>query len=216
MINQRPSDRQDNEQRGLARRQERGLSQYEGYVSPFEMMRRFSEDVDRLFGGFGFSSFPFDAGRSLARTGASGGTGFTSWSPSVDVFTRDNDLVVAAEVPGMKPEDVNVEIEGNNLIIQGQTRAEKENREQNQNFWYTERRYGSFYRTIPLPEGVNPDNAKANFNNGVLEITFPDAVRNLQPQRKRIQIQGATGSNQQQTQTGTQQGAQNQQSETQR
>jgi len=130
MINQRPSDRQDNEQRGLARRQERGLSQYEGYVSPFEMMRRFSEDVDRLFGGFGFSSFPFDAGRSLARTGASGGTGFTSWSPSVDVFTRDNDLVVAAEVPGMKPEDVNVEIEGNNLIIQGQTRAEKENREQ--------------------------------------------------------------------------------------
>jgi hypothetical protein len=67
MINQRPSDRQDNEQRGLARRQERGLSQYEGYVSPFEMMRRFSEDVDRLFGGFGFSSFPFDAGVNCGR-----------------------------------------------------------------------------------------------------------------------------------------------------
>jgi len=215
MINQRPSENQNNQnnqERGLTRSDNSGLSAYGGYgslSSPFELMRRFTEDVDRLFGGFGgfgFSGFPFDTGRTTMQQGTRAGgstgmTGMTTWAPSVDVFTRENDLVVAAELTGMKPEDVDVHVEGNNLVIQGQTHTETENRDQDRNYWYTERRFGSFYRTIPLPQGVNPDNAKANFNNGMLEITFPEAARNLQPQRRRIEIQGAGN---QQSNTGSQ------------
>jgi len=229
MINQRPSENQNNQnnqERGLTRRDNSGLSAYGGYgslSSPFELMRRFTEDVDRLFGsfgGFGFSGFPFDTGRTTTQQGtrAGGGStgisGLTTWAPSVDVFTRENDLVVAAELPGMKPEDVNVHVEGNNLVIQGHTRTETENRDQDRNYWYTERRFGSFYRTIPLPQGVNPDNAKANFDNGMLEITFPEAARNLQPQRRRIEIQGA-GSQQPNTGSQPKPGSQPQQEETQ-
>ena len=125
--------------------------------------------------------------------------GTTTWAPSVDVLTRGDDLVVRADLPGIKPEDVQVETEGNNLIIRGESSMEQ--KKEDQGYFYSERRYGSFYRTIPLPEGVNADNAQARFNNGVLEVTLPGAAKNLQPQRRRIPIQGA---GQQQSQQGQQ------------
>src|SRR5436190_326314 len=67
-----------------------------------------------------------------------------------------------------------------------------------------ERRFGSFYRTIPLPEGVKADNAQAHFNNGVLEVTLPGAAKTLQPQRRNIPIQAAGQQQSRQIQTGTQ------------
>jgi len=180
-----------------------GLSRYERAWSPFEMMRRFSEDVDRLFGSMGFGSWgwPTETSRSLAqRSGSSTGTSsMTSWAPSVDIATRGDDLVVMAELPGIKPEDVQVEIEGNNLVIQGESRAEQENKDQG--YWYSERRYGSFYRTIPLPQGVKTDNAQAEFKNGVLEVTLPGAVKAAMPQRRKIEIGSAQQQGQQMQQT---------------
>ncbi len=193
MINQRPSDDQPGrEERGLSRWEEpRRLSKYGAWTSPFELMRRFSEDVDRLFESFGFPRFgwPFESTeRALARP-TGGTTATAAWTPSVEVFARGDDLVVRADLPGVKPEDVSVEAEDNNLIIRGETRAEHERQEEG--YYYSERQYGSFYRSIPLPQGVRADNAQATFNNGVLEITLPGAARAVQPQRRRIQIQGA-------------------------
>jgi HSP20 family protein len=193
MINQRPSDDQSRrEERGLSRWEEpRRLSRYGAWTSPFELMRRFSEDVDRLFESLGFPrlGWPFESTeRALARPTA-GTTATTAWTPSVEVFARGDDLVVRADLPGVKPEDVSVEAEDNNLIIRGETRAEHERQEEG--YYYSERQYGSFYRSIPLPQGVRADNAQATFSNGVLEITLPGAARAVQPQRRRIQIQSA-------------------------
>src|SRR5438093_6890156 len=100
MINQRPADQQGGggiEERGLARRSEpRGLTRYQGWSSPFELMRRFSEDVDRMFSSFGFGGslgWPFErTGRELSLPATM--TGLTTWAPSVDVLTRGDDLVV--------------------------------------------------------------------------------------------------------------------------
>ena len=124
--------------------------------SPFGLMRRMSEEMDRAFGhAFGQTS---------------GGTG-AGWYPAVEVREQNGQLQVHAELPGLKPEDVKVEITDNALIIQGERKYEREHHLGKA--YRSERRYGEFYREIALPEGVKADQAKAQFNNGVLEITVP-------------------------------------------
>ena len=113
--------------------------------------------------------------RGVARTRPSPGE-MSSKEWSVEVTARGDDLVVSADLPGVKPEDVRVEAEGNSLIIRGETRAES-------------------------PPGVRLDNARAEFKDGVLEITLPGAVKALRPQRRSIQIQGAQPSSQQSQQS---------------
>jgi hypothetical protein len=103
------------------------------------------------------------------------------------------------DLPGMKPEDIEIETADNQLIVRGEHRDEKEQGDKDQGYWYTERSYGSFYRSIPLPPGIKAEEAKANYTNGVLQITIPGAARSLNPPRKRIPIAGA---GQTQTQTG--------------
>ena len=85
----------------------------------------------------------------------------TTISPSVNVFTRGDDLVVSADLPGIKPEDVHVDIEGNNLIIQGESSTRNENKG-DRGYWYSESSYGSFYRSIPLPPGTPTEKATAH------------------------------------------------------
>ena len=166
-------------------------------TSPFALMRRFSEDVDRMFSAFGFGTFGnFGAmnrqldrlGRTRGMLGASGG--MSTISPSVNVFTRGDDLVVSADLPGIKPEDVHVDIEGNNLVIRGESSTRNENTG-DRGYWYSESSYGSFYRSIPLPPGTPSEKATAQYNNGVLEVTLPGAARSVQ-QPRRIPIQGAS------------------------
>src|SRR5437879_3103062 len=127
LINQRPSNEQgssQNQNQDLSRRDDasqRGLSSYRGgWLSPFDMMRRFSEDVDRMFGSLGFCSlgWPFETGRSL--TSGQGTTGISGWSPSIDITTRGDDLLVSADLPGIKPEDVKIEADNNALILSGE------------------------------------------------------------------------------------------------
>jgi HSP20 family protein len=164
--------------------------------SPFDLMRRFSEDVDRMFASFGLGSFgsmlqPWD--RMQRRQGSTNAMSTMAWTPTMDISTRGDDLVVSADLPGIMPENVQIECEQNQLIIRGETRDERGQDEKEKGYWYSERSYGSFYRSIPLPQGVNPDTARAGFNNGVLEVTFPGAAKSLQPQRRRIEIQGVQG-----------------------
>lgn len=153
---------QSGQNRGLTRREQSTP------ISPFSFMRRFSEDMDRLFGDFGFG------GGFLAPSFGSDFDQMTSaslWSPQMEVFEREGQLVVHADLPGMTKDDLHVDLEDNQLIIHGERRNE---REQNQEgVYHTERSYGSFYRSIPLPEGVDAEQANASFQNGVLEITVP-------------------------------------------
>jgi HSP20 family protein len=93
------------------------------------------------------------------------------WVPEIGVFERDNRLVTTVDLPGLKKEDVKVEVTDGNLTVSGERRIESE--EKKDNVYRRERAYGSFYRTVPLPEGAKLDDVKATFADGVLEITVP-------------------------------------------
>lgn len=148
--------------------------------NPFGLMRTFADEMDSLFESFGFPSsrrsraWSNQGTQSAGLERPAGGTGMgmgRSWSPQVEVSRRGNDLVVCADLPGMKKEDIHIEIRDDQLVLQGERRQEStENRE---GFYRSERSYGRFHRTIPLPEGTNADQARANFKDGVLEITLP-------------------------------------------
>ena len=130
-------------------------------ASPFGRMRRFADEMDRHFDDFRTSLFPrLDFSKMEA-----------AWAPPVEVSERGGQLVVRAELPGLTKKDVRVEIREDAVTIQGERRRERE--EKGKGFYRSERSYGSFFRQIPLPEGVDPASAKAAFKDGVLEVTMP-------------------------------------------
>lgn len=133
---------------------------------PFGLMRQLSDDVDRLFEQFGF-------GRALTPRLAGIGdlATVTPQLPEVDMFRRGDEIVVRADLPGLSRNDVSVDIENDVLSIRGE--RQEENSNNREDFYWSERRYGAFERDIPLPEGVNADQAKATFRDGVLEVTVP-------------------------------------------
>lgn len=142
--------------------------------NPFSLMRRMSEEMDNFF--------------NQARSGwrrESGG----AWSPAIEVAEREGNYVIHAELPGLKPEEVKVELRDNAVVIEGERRSEHE--ENRGGIHRSERRYGQFYREIPIPEGVNPDQVKARFENGMLEITAP--VPQARSNSRQIPIQSASG-----------------------
>jgi HSP20 family protein len=142
-------------------------------------MRRMSEEMDRVFGEFGF-------GRTSRDTDTSGETNM--WSPAMDVSERDGQYVIHADLPGLKPEDIKVEATNDALIIEGERKSE--NDETKGGVRRTERRYGKFYRAVPLPEGIDADHVKASFNNGVLEVSMPMPAQ--QSNRRQIPIEAAS------------------------
>jgi HSP20 family protein len=146
--------------------------------NPFAMMQRLSTQMDRLFDTFGRGGGLF--GSSLGRSGEMG------WSPEIEVYERNNQLVVCADLPGMKKDDIHVEITDDALVIKGERKQEFSDTQDG--FQRSERSYGSFYRTISLPDGVNPEQLQANFQNGVLKITVPLPAQQ-QRQSRRIEIQ---------------------------
>jgi HSP20 family protein len=186
-----PARRASGSQRGLSRRESFTPSAWPGDRS----LRSFSNDIDRLFEDFlEFAGFgrglpsPFGRGEFAPR-------GFNEanqnlWSPEIEVFERGGQLVIRADLPGLNRDDVKVDIREDSLIIQGERRQEREENEEG--FYRSERSYGSFYRSIPLPEGVEDEDIKASFRDGVLEVTMP--VTQGQQRSRRIEIgEGATG-----------------------
>ena len=152
---------------------------------PFAFMRRFSEEMDRLFADFGFGRdwLTPSFGRDLAPR-RFGDFGQALWSPQVEMFERDGQLIVRADLPGLTKDDVKVEVTDNAINLSGERKSEHE--EKGEGYYRTERSYGSFYRSIPLPEGVNADDANATFKNGVLEVTM--AAPQAKPRGRRLEI----------------------------
>jgi HSP20 family protein len=93
------------------------------------------------------------------------------WMPDMDLFEREGNLVVRADIPGMKREDLEVKIEGETLVVHGY-REEKEQAKE-KDYHHSERRTGAFTRTVALPDGFNPEAIEATCKDGVLEVTIP-------------------------------------------
>jgi HSP20 family protein len=141
------------------------------YDAQSEMNRLF----DEMFGGIVRRSS--DQQRAQA----------SEWAPAVDVLHREGDLVVRAELPGAKLEDVDITVHDGVLTIAGKREEERE--EERGGYLVRERRSGSFRRSMQMPEGVQEDNIRARFQDGVLEVTLEGAAASREP--KHIQIEGS-------------------------
>jgi HSP20 family protein len=139
-------------------------------VSPARMIEEFADRMDRLFEeiGFGRARLGPRLGFGLARPLS---TSVETWLPDVEMLQRNNDLVIRADLPGLKKEDIKIEITEDAVILQGERARHSE--EEKAGIYRCERSYGSFYRRLPLPEGAIGDRAAATFKDGVLEITMP-------------------------------------------
>ncbi len=175
---QSPASREQRggEQGNLARRGGAPLAAREREPSsPFSLMRRFIEDLDRLF------VMPRASGGMIEDVD-------TEWEPAVEMLQRNGELVVRAEVPGIDKDHIDVEVEDDRLVISGERRQEHEERKGG--FFRSERVYGRFHRVVPLPEGADAEHAKAKFDQGVLEITMPVAAHR---RGHRVEVQDASG-----------------------
>ncbi len=110
------------------------------------------------------------------------------WSPSVDVVKKDDHLVLRADLPGIKPEEVKIEVEDDVLTVSGEHREEKE--EKKEHYMRRERRYGSFSRSMVLPQGVKADDIEAKCEDGVLEVTIPTAKAE---EKQKVEIKPKAG-----------------------
>jgi HSP20 family protein len=123
-------------------------------------MMTLREAMDRLF----YDAFtrPF----SLSREGGS------NWSsPAIDMYQTDDEVVMKAALPGIKPEEVQINVTGDVLTIRGETKHEEENKDKS--WQIREHRWGAFERSVRLPTNVIADQAKAEFDNGILTISLP-------------------------------------------
>lgn len=136
-----------------------------GARDPFALLRQMTSEFDRMFEERPWPSFRWPS--FLTRSSLAG----AKWFPEVDVFERDKRLVTKVDLPGMKKEDVKVEVTDGHLAISGERRSEAE--EKKDQFYRCEREYGSFCRVVPLPEGVKLEDVKATFSDGVLEVSVP-------------------------------------------
>ena len=93
------------------------------------------------------------------------------WAPAIDVFEKDDKFVMKAELPGMKEEDINIAVVGDTLTIRGERKAESEVKEDD--YYYCERSYGNFSRSLAVPSNVDTKKIEANYEDGVLEISLP-------------------------------------------
>jgi HSP20 family protein len=145
---------------------------------PFALLRQMTSELDRAFDGWPSVRWPslaaFETPESVA------------WSPRIDVFERDNRLVTRVDLPGMKKDDVSVEVADGHLALFGERKRETE--ETKDNVYRSEREYGSFYRSVPLPDGVTLEDVKATFADGVLEVSIPLPAR-LAPNVRKVQIE---------------------------
>ena len=147
---------------------------------PFELFDALEEEMARFWRS-PWRMGPFAPGRPLRRAIQPA----APWIPRIDVFEKDGKLVVKAELAGIKKEDVKVALDGNDLTISGERKEEQEVKEGG--YYRCERSYGSFYRRLPLPFEVSPEQITATFSEGVLEIAIPKSAA-AQPKPQQIAV----------------------------
>jgi HSP20 family protein len=174
MTSSKPTGQLTSSERNLARRQyfdpTWGFGGDLFRMSPFALLRMMTEQMDRAFSAPG---------------GVESSGGMETWRPAIEVREKDGNLIVSADLPGIDEKDVKIEMTDDVLTIQGERRLDRE--EERGRFHTSEHRYGSFYRAVQLPEGVQADQVKAEFHNGELKITMP--VTESKVNRRQIQIQ---------------------------
>jgi HSP20 family protein len=160
-------------------------------LSPFTLLRRFfGRDIAEMMG-------EVDRDRTWGNQ-----TSSAPWTPRVDVMQQGSELIVRADLPGVNPDDVTVDVSEDGLTIAGERREER--REERNGVYRMERSYGSFYRVVPLPDGAMTDQANATFKNGVLEIKMPAPPEQVSRGR-RLQIsRGDQASNESKNQAASQ------------
>jgi HSP20 family protein len=139
---------------------------------PFRELSSLQSEMNRLF------NTAFDA-----PPGGNGGN--RRWAPAMDLLETDEHFVLRADLPGMSEGDVNIELEDNVLTVSGERKAEHEDKREG--YYRVERAFGSFSRSLTLPQGVDPEAVTASFNRGVLEVSIPKPE---QRKPKRIEIGG--------------------------
>jgi len=122
---------------------------------PFRSFKPFYGDFDSWFNG-------------VANGSESEGA---AWNPSVDIYETENSYVLKADLPGIRKEDINLDVNNNTLTIKGDKKFEE--KVEKDNYLRIERRYGSFSRSFTLSEKVDKENITANYKDGVLEVTLP-------------------------------------------
>ena len=139
-------------------------------LTPFGDFERMRRDMDRMWDSF------FEGGTLRGEEGR-------EWLPSLDVAETKNEIVVKAEVPGLDPKDIDISLSDGLLTIKGEKKQEREEKEEN--FHLVERSYGSFARSIRLPNEVQSDKINASYKNGVLKIVLP---KSEEAKKKEIKI----------------------------
>jgi HSP20 family protein len=142
---------------------------------PFRDLRTLQEEVNRLFS------------TNLTRTFGDEGIGRGAWSPSVDIYENKDQIVLEAELPGMKQEDFDLSIENNVITLRGERSFEK--KEDSDNYHRVERSYGSFTRSFTLPQTVSGEGVTAEYSNGVLRVTLP---KREEVKPRKIEVTGAS------------------------
>lgn len=125
------------------------------------MERRLNQVFDHFFTDLGLTRRSEQAGQNRM-------------TPALDIYEDEKKWTVHTELPGVKKEDIKLETQGNHLVISGECNRKSEYKENNVR--YQERRYGSFSRTVPLPEDVDKSKINAKYENGVLEVTIPKSA----------------------------------------
>ena len=147
--------------------------------------RSFRHEMERLFDRFGFPSMRrmFEAEPAWRWE-----TSFGIAAPAVDVSEDDKAYKITAELPGLEPKDIELTVTGDMLVLKGEKRQEKE--EKDKNYYVSERSYGAFQRSFEMPDGTDRDNLTADFSKGVLTITLPKTPA-AQKQTKKIEVKAA-------------------------
>lgn len=143
--------------------------------NPFDELASLRESMDKLF----------DDLLTTRRPGQRGETAPILWQPAIEAYETDQDLVIRAELPGIAPKNVEISVSGDTLTIKGEARAEQD--EKRRNYHRRELRYGSFVRSLTLPTGVQGDQAKAAYRNGILEIRVPKSER-AKPKSVKVEV----------------------------
>lgn len=146
----------------------------EMWWDPFRDLEAIQNEMNKLFDS------------SLLRWGDRGvGLLEGAWSPAIDIYDSKDNIMVKADIPGMKKDEIHVSVHGDTLIIKGEKKQEKETKEKD--FVRTERFYGSFNRAIRLPAEVDVSGVSASYKNGVLELVLPKKEES-KPKQLKIDI----------------------------